>query len=43
MFCAADFYVISADNTFDLSTWTGAVINQDDLPFLQSAHWRLAL
>jgi hypothetical protein len=43
MFYPADFYVISADNTFDLSSWTAAIINQDDLPFPQSAHWRLTL
>jgi hypothetical protein len=43
MLCAADFNVISADNTFDLPARTSTVIDQNDLAFLQGAHRRLAL
>lgn len=38
---SSDFYVIAADHFFDLSFWAAAVINIDNLPLLQRAHYRL--
>jgi hypothetical protein len=33
LLCAADLYVISANDTFDLAGKASAIINQDDLAF----------
>jgi hypothetical protein len=43
LFVAANFNVVPANNSFDLSLWTTAVVDQDHFPFSHRPHCWLAL